>query len=252
MNNKDYHQFSFERSPHSKLSELQCTLIEKTSFFSQLDPEAKPHININHEPHPFHKFSPQGSPLNKPSLDPYSLLILPEFYTTTKEKQNLKRKLLFFASFSFIATGTELIVGFICNSFCLMIDSLRLFYLFKSFFVPYLAMRMHEIPPNKVYTYGYQRFEVLVSLSLIVIQWSVIFGLVIEGSKRWGLAYFELRKEPMLITAFVGLLLNLILRRTLSYIKGQEGFQEIKRTQEQQNVSCVCNRKKEEGIIFPL
>ena len=272
MDDNNYHQFSFER-PHSKLSELQFTPLDKRSFYSQYDTEIKntPHVNAklplqkahynNYASEPKIKGA-EGSPAltnNNYSPDTHSLLLPPELYLAgspigTSGRFNLRTKLLIFAILSFLLALSELIVGFIANSICLMIDSLRLFYIFKSFFIPYVSIRMHEAVASKNYTYGYQRIEVIVSLFLIIFQWGMIIGFIVEATKRWFVESFDLKKEIMLITAFIGLICNLVLRKTLSYIKSQESFQEIRKAHytmlDPTNNSCVLShhQKKEEEI----
>ena len=262
MDNNEYHQFSFER-PHPKLSELQFTPLEKRSFFSQYDTDMKPYqiapsqnaTKKTHHPHHYDHQKPrtaEGSPFMNPhSPDAHSFLLPPDLYLAggVTSKHSLKKKLLIFAILSLFFTIAELILGFIANCMCVMIDSIRLFYIFKSFFIPYLAMIMHEVAPDKNFTFGYQRFEVLVSLLLITAQWGVILGLIVEATKRWFFVV-DICKEITMITAFVGLLCNLILRKILSHLKSQESFQEIKKIQitmqEQGNNSCIFNSKKDE------
>lgn len=256
----EFHQFSFER-PNSKI-EMHHTNYEKRSFYSQYDTDSKPlHIspssNTAKKPHHMHfqKNKADNSPTNNYSPDTRSLLLPNEIYLNLKEnaenKRKLTRKLLIFAIFSFLLTIAEMAMGFISNSLCLMIDSLRFFYLFKAFSQPYLSINLHEIAPNKTYTFGYQRFEVICSLVLIFFQWGLIIGLIVEASKRWFVDFFELSKEIMLITAIIGLLFNLTLRKTLSYLKGQESFQEMRHFQgnfhEQPNNSCILNKRPEEN-----
>ena len=250
--NTDYHQFSFDR-PTGKVSELQFTPIEKRSFYSQYDatqPPLRPQKKSQHN-----KQHTDGSPLtsNNFSPDMRSFLLPPDFHLNSNpligiNTDSLKKKLLFFAISSFTLTLAELIVGFISNSVCLMIDSLRIFYIFKAFLIPYIGIKTHELNNSKIFTFGYQRLEVLTSLVLIVFQWGLLIGLVVEASKRWfSLSTLDLKKEVMLITAFIGLLCNLVLRKTLSFLKSQEGFQSLKKAEviqdQEANTSCIFYRR---------
>jgi len=96
---------------------------------------------------------------------------------------------------------------------------------------------------------------------LIVFQWGLLIGIVVEASKRWWLMNLDLSKEIMLITAFVGLVCNLVLRKTLSFLKSQEEFQNLKKAEviqdQEANNSCIFykhnnedNSKKPSSFFF--
>lgn len=174
----DFHQFSFDRPP-AKISELQFTPLEKRSFYSQVD-TVQP--KVQKKSHYSRDVSPMTS--NNVSPDNRSLLLPPDFILGPPERHfsvgPLKTSLLIFTLIAFLFSVSELVVGWVANSICLMIDSLRIFYIFKAYLVPLVAIWGNEKASNKVFTFGYLRLEVLVSLVLIVFQWGLLIGLVVE------------------------------------------------------------------------
>jgi cobalt-zinc-cadmium efflux system protein len=136
---------------------------------------------------------------------------LPHVKVQNKSKRTLWITLILTLFFTLI----EIIGGFISNSLALLSDSAHMASDVLALSLSMIALYLAARPPNKKFTFGYLRFEIIASflngLSLAVIA----IGIFIEGIRRF-IHPENIDFQLMIIIASIGLVVNLVLTIVLS------------------------------------
>ncbi|ANB62275.1 cation diffusion facilitator family transporter [Anoxybacteroides amylolyticum] len=136
---------------------------------------------------------------------------LPHMKQQSKSKKALWTTLILTVFFTLV----EVIGGLFSNSLALLSDSAHMASDVLALGLSMIALYLASRPPNKTFTFGYLRFEIIASflngLALVIIA----FGILVEGIRRF------LHPEPidfslMLTIASIGLIVNIILTIVLS------------------------------------
>ncbi|WML24898.1 cation diffusion facilitator family transporter [Neobacillus sp. OS1-33] len=132
-----------------------------------------------------------------------------------KEQHKSKKTLWFTLIITLFFTVMEIVGGFLSDSLALLSDSAHMISDVLALGMSMTAIYMATRNPNKKYTFGFLRFEIIASfingLALAVIA----LGIFIEGIKRV-MNPREVDLQLMLIIASIGLLVNIILTIVLS------------------------------------
>ncbi|MBA2873934.1 cation diffusion facilitator family transporter [Thermaerobacillus caldiproteolyticus] len=136
---------------------------------------------------------------------------LPHVKVQTKSKRTLWITLILTLCFTLL----EIVGGFLSNSLALLSDSAHMASDVLALGLSMVALYLATRPPNKTFTFGYLRFEIIASflngLTLAVIA----VGIFIEGIQRF-IHPEHINFRLMLTIASIGLLVNLILTIVLS------------------------------------
>lgn len=136
--------------------------------------------------------------------------------TCVKKKEDAKRrrvmrKLIFAATLYFLFMVGELAGGYIANSLAIMTDALHMLTDLIGIVVSLLALWLSAKPPTHTFTFGLHRLEVMsagISVLLIYILTGVLLN---EAVQRTVHPDFTIDGDVMLITAAVGVAVNLIM-----------------------------------------
>ncbi|KAL1007569.1 hypothetical protein UPYG_G00088500 [Umbra pygmaea] len=134
----------------------------------------------------------------------------------TRKREGMKRrkvikKLAFAAILYFLFMIGELIGGYIANSLAIMTDALHMLTDLIGIVVSLLAVWLSAKPPTNRFTFGLQRLEVVaagISVLLIYILTGVLLN---EAVQRTVKQDFEINGDVMLITAAVGVAVNIVM-----------------------------------------
>ncbi|RAK21063.1 cobalt-zinc-cadmium efflux system protein [Anoxybacillus vitaminiphilus] len=148
---------------------------------------------------------------------------LPHVKVQNKSKRTLWITLILTLFFTLI----EIIGGLISNSLALLSDSAHMASDVLALSLSMIALHLATRPPNKTFTFGYLRFEIIASflngLALAVIA----IGIFIEGIRRF-IHPENIDFQLMIIVASIGLVVNLVLTIVLSRSTKEEENLNIK------------------------
>ncbi|MBE6183075.1 cation diffusion facilitator family transporter [Heyndrickxia ginsengihumi] len=139
-------------------------------------------------------------------MENYDYHHLPHMKIQKKSKKTLWTTLVLTLFFTIV----EIIGGLISHSLALLSDSAHMASDVIALCFSMIALYLASRPPNKHYTFGYLRFEIIASflngLTLIIIS----IGIFIEGIKRF-IHPEKIDFQWMMIIASIGLIVNIIL-----------------------------------------
>lgn len=133
----------------------------------------------------------------------------------TKEQSKSKKALWITLILTLFFTFVEIAGGLFSNSLALLSDSAHMASDVLALGLSMIALYLASRPPNKTFTFGYLRFEIIASflngLALVIIA----IGIFVEGIRRF------IHPEPidfalMLTIASIGLVVNIVLTIVLS------------------------------------
>ncbi|KAG7468092.1 hypothetical protein MATL_G00139040 [Megalops atlanticus] len=134
----------------------------------------------------------------------------------TKRKEHTKqrrvmKKLGCAAALYFLFMIAELVGGYVANSLAIMTDALHMLTDLVGIVVSLLALWLSAKPPTKRFTFGLHRLEV-VSAAISVLLIYILTGVLLnEAVQRTIHQDFDINGDVMLITAAVGVAVNLIM-----------------------------------------
>ncbi|XP_029904250.1 putative proton-coupled zinc antiporter SLC30A4 [Myripristis murdjan] len=134
----------------------------------------------------------------------------------TKKRERMKqrrvmKKLGFAAVLYFLFMIGELVGGYVANSLAIMTDALHMLTDLVGILVSLLALWLSAKPPTKRFTFGLHRLEV-VSAGISVLLIYILTGVLLnEAVQRTIHQDFSIDGDVMLITAAVGVAVNLIM-----------------------------------------
>ncbi|XP_005998389.1 zinc transporter 4 [Latimeria chalumnae] len=135
-----------------------------------------------------------------------------------KQKKVKKRLTVAAVLYLFFMTG-ELIGGYVANSLAIVTDALHMLTDLIGIIVSLLALWLSEKPPTKRFTFGFHRLEVLSALISVLLIYILTAFLIYEAVQRTIHKDFEIDGDVMLITAAVGVTVNLI----MGFVLNQSG-----------------------------
>ncbi|WP_151679893.1 cation diffusion facilitator family transporter [Weizmannia acidilactici] len=131
---------------------------------------------------------------------------LPHVKVQSKSRTALWATLLLTLFFTFV----EIAGGLISHSLALLSDSAHMASDVIALLFSMLALFMATRPPNRKYTFGYLRFEIIASLLNGLTLTAIAIGIFIEGIKRF-IHPQTIDFKWMLIIASIGLVVNIAL-----------------------------------------
>jgi zinc transporter 2 len=140
-----------------------------------------------------------------------------------EEETNLvKRKLLLALSLSFTFMMIELVGGALANSLAIMTDAAHMLSDSTSFFISFMAVVIAARSPDKTFTYGYQRFEIVGALASVMIIWILTLFLIQQAISRThdiisGTNETVIDGKMMTIIALIALVVNSVLMFVLGH-----------------------------------
>ncbi|XP_068746093.1 proton-coupled zinc antiporter SLC30A2-like isoform X1 [Montipora capricornis] len=122
-----------------------------------------------------------------------------------------RRKLLIASIVCLLFVVAEVVGGLLAGSLAIMTDAAHMLSDFAAFLISLFAIWVAQWLPDKKRTFGYYRAEVLGALVSVLIIWVLTGVLVYLAVQRVITQEFEIDADIMLITAGVGLAVNILL-----------------------------------------
>ncbi|KAE8617858.1 hypothetical protein XENTR_v10009213 [Xenopus tropicalis] len=133
-----------------------------------------------------------------------------------RKQGKVKRKLLLAAALYLLFMVGELVGGYVANSLAIMTDALHMLSDLSSIILTLLALCLSSKPPNKRFTFGFHRLEVLSAIVSVILVYILTGFLLYEAIQRTIHMDYNINGDVMLITAAVGVAVNLIMGILLS------------------------------------
>lgn len=128
------------------------------------------------------------------------------------EVDHLARKKLIFASIlCLVFMILEIVGGLLANSLAVATDAAHLLTDFASFMISLFSIWLAHRPPTKRMSFGWYRAEVIGAVTSVLLIWVVTGILVYMAVQRIILEEYEINATIMLITAGIGILVNIIM-----------------------------------------
>ncbi|XP_075620869.1 putative proton-coupled zinc antiporter SLC30A4 isoform X1 [Balearica regulorum gibbericeps] len=129
-----------------------------------------------------------------------------------RSKQRKVKKRLTLAALLYLLFMTgELIGGYVANSLAIMTDALHMLTDLSGIILTLLALWLSAKSPTKRFTFGFHRFEVLSAIISVLLVYILMAFLLYEAVQRTIHMDYEINGDIMLITAAVGVAVNLIM-----------------------------------------
>ncbi|XP_015761455.1 PREDICTED: zinc transporter 2-like [Acropora digitifera] len=122
-----------------------------------------------------------------------------------------RRKLMIASIVCLLFVVAEFVGGLLAGSLAIMTDAAHMLSDFAAFLISLFAIWVAHWLPDKKRTFGYYRAEVLGALTSVLIIWVLTGVLVYLAVLRVITPDFEIKADIMLITAGVGLAVNILL-----------------------------------------
>ncbi|XP_041324752.1 zinc transporter 4 isoform X1 [Pyrgilauda ruficollis] len=129
-----------------------------------------------------------------------------------RSKQRKVKKRLTLAALLYLLFMTgELIGGYVANSLAIMTDALHMLTDLSGIILTLLALWLSAKSPTKRFTFGFHRLEVLSAIISVLLVYILMAFLLYEAVQRTIHMDYEINGDIMLITAAVGVAVNLIM-----------------------------------------
>ncbi|XP_060780279.1 zinc transporter 4 isoform X2 [Neoarius graeffei] len=133
-----------------------------------------------------------------------------------KRKEDVKRrkvmkKLVIAAVLYFLFMIGELVGGYIANSLAIMTDALHMLTDLVGIVVSLLALWLSAKPPTRTFSFGLHRLEVIAAAISVLLIYILTGVLLNEAVERTIQPDFTINGDVMLITAAVGVAVNLLM-----------------------------------------
>jgi cation diffusion facilitator family transporter len=122
-----------------------------------------------------------------------------------------KRKLLIVCANCITFMLIEFIGGLWSKSLAIMTDAAHLLSDLTGFVISILALNIAKYPPDKKYTFGYHRAEVVGALASVALIWVLTILLLAESISRIMDTHHTINGTIMLYSATIGLFINIIM-----------------------------------------
>ncbi|XP_072321013.1 probable proton-coupled zinc antiporter SLC30A4 [Eucyclogobius newberryi] len=127
-----------------------------------------------------------------------------------KHKKVMKR-LIIAATLYFLFMTGEIIGGYVSNSLAIMTDAVHMLTDVVGILFSLLALWLSTKPPTKRFTFGLHRLEVVSAVLSVMLIYILTAVLLFEAVQRTMSQDFDIDGDVMLITAAVGVAVNLIM-----------------------------------------
>ncbi|XP_036910440.1 zinc transporter 4 isoform X3 [Sturnira hondurensis] len=104
----------------------------------------------------------------------------------------------------------ELVGGYIANSLAIMTDALHMLTDLSAIILTLLALWLSSKSPTKRFTFGFHRLEVLSAMISVLLVYMLMGFLLYEAVQRTIHMKYEINGDIMLITAAVGVAVNIM------------------------------------------
>ncbi|KAM5172172.1 putative proton-coupled zinc antiporter SLC30A4 [Mantella aurantiaca] len=128
-----------------------------------------------------------------------------------RKERTVKKRLGLAAMLYFLFMVAELLGGYIANSLAIMTDALHMLTDLSSIILTLLALWLSAKSPNKRFTFGFHRLEVLSAIISVLLVYVLTGFLLYEAVQRTIHMDYTINGDVMLITAAVGVAVNLIM-----------------------------------------
>lgn len=127
------------------------------------------------------------------------------------KQRKVKRRLILAAVLYFLFMSGELVGGYIANSLAIMTDALHMLTDLSGIILTLLALWLSAKSPTKRFTFGFHRLEVLSAMFSVLLIYILMIFLLHEAVQRTIHMDYEINGDIMLITAAIGVAVNLIM-----------------------------------------
>ncbi|KAM8998442.1 putative proton-coupled zinc antiporter SLC30A4 isoform 1-T1 [Guaruba guarouba] len=129
-----------------------------------------------------------------------------------RSRQRTVKKRLTLAALLYLLFMTgELVGGYVANSLAIMTDALHMLTDLSGIILTLLALWLSAKSPTKRFTFGFHRLEVLSAIISVLLVYILMAFLLYEAIQRTIHMDYEINGDIMLITAAVGVAVNLIM-----------------------------------------
>ncbi|NXD61571.1 ZNT4 protein, partial [Eolophus roseicapillus] len=129
-----------------------------------------------------------------------------------RSRQRTVKKRLTLAALLYLLFMTgELVGGYVANSLAIMTDALHMLTDLSGIILTLLALWLSAKSPTKKFTFGFHRLEVLSAIISVLLVYILMAFLLYEAVQRTIHMDYEINGDIMLITAAVGVAVNLIM-----------------------------------------
>ncbi|KAM4748377.1 putative proton-coupled zinc antiporter SLC30A4 isoform 2-T2 [Rhinophrynus dorsalis] len=127
------------------------------------------------------------------------------------KQRKVKKRLGLAAALYLLFMVGELVGGYVANSLAIMTDALHMLTDLSSIILTLLALWLSAKSPNKRFTFGFHRLEVLSAVVSVLLVYVLTGFLLYEAIQRTIHMDYNINGDVMLITAAVGVAVNLIM-----------------------------------------
>uniref|UniRef100_A0ABM5EZ37 Probable proton-coupled zinc antiporter SLC30A4 n=1 Tax=Pogona vitticeps TaxID=103695 RepID=A0ABM5EZ37_9SAUR len=127
------------------------------------------------------------------------------------KQRTVKRRLVLAAVLYLLFMTGELVGGYVANSLAIMTDALHMLTDLSGIILTLLALWLSAKSPTKKFTFGFHRLEVLSAMFSVLLIYILMVFLLYEAVQRTIHMDYEINGDIMLITAAVGVAVNLIM-----------------------------------------
>uniref|UniRef100_A0A8D0H2B1 Probable proton-coupled zinc antiporter SLC30A4 n=1 Tax=Sphenodon punctatus TaxID=8508 RepID=A0A8D0H2B1_SPHPU len=127
------------------------------------------------------------------------------------KQRKVKKRLILAAALYLLFMIGELIGGYVANSLAIMTDALHMLTDLSGIILTLLALWLSAKSPTKRFTFGFHRLEVLSAVISVLLIYILMAFLLYEAVQRTIHMDYEINGDIMLITAAVGVAVNLIM-----------------------------------------
>uniref|UniRef100_A0A670JK23 Probable proton-coupled zinc antiporter SLC30A4 n=1 Tax=Podarcis muralis TaxID=64176 RepID=A0A670JK23_PODMU len=129
----------------------------------------------------------------------------------SQSRRKVKRRLVLAAVLYLLFMTGELIGGYVANSLAIMTDALHMLTDLSGIILTLLALWLSAKSPTKKFTFGFHRLEVLSAMFSVLLIYILMVFLLYEAVQRTIHMDYEINGDIMLITAAIGVAVNLIM-----------------------------------------
>ncbi|KAM9181472.1 putative proton-coupled zinc antiporter SLC30A4 isoform 1-T1 [Mergus octosetaceus] len=127
------------------------------------------------------------------------------------KQRKVKKQLTLAAVLYLLFMTGELVGGYVANSLAIMTDALHMLTDLSGIILTLLAVWLSAKSPTKRFTFGFHRLEVLSAIISVLLVYILMAFLLYEAVQRTIHMDYEINGDIMLITAAVGVAVNLIM-----------------------------------------
>lgn len=134
----------------------------------------------------------------------------PDSSKTSDIDSSARRKLIIACVLCLLFMAAEAIGGWLANSLAIATDAAHLLTDLASFLISLFSLWLSSRPASKKFNFGWYRAEVVGALTSVLLIWVITGILVYLAIQRLITGEIKIEAEPMLITAGLGVLVNIM------------------------------------------